>query len=219
MASPTPGDLVAAILEIRENDIHGIVEGMLADGVAPGAIIETCREAMSVIGQRFEAAQAFIPELIMTGEIMKSIAAQVRPHLADGGQSQNIGSVVLGTVKGDIHDIGKDLVGSILDAAGFEVVDLGVDVPAERFIEAIGPREDCTVALSCLLTTGFDSMRSIIAAITAAGVRGRVKIMVGGAAINALVCEYVAADGWGTDAATALKLAKAWAPGPKEECA
>ena len=99
----------------------------------------------------------------MAGEMMKAIAEQVRPHLAEGAASSKLGCVVLGTVKGDIHDIGKDLVGSILDAAGFEVVDLGVDVPAERFIDAIGDRDGCIVALSCLLTTGFDSMREIIA--------------------------------------------------------
>jgi 5-methyltetrahydrofolate--homocysteine methyltransferase len=203
MGSATTDDLIAAILEMREDDIRGIVEGMLADGVAPTAVIGACREAMSVMGRRFEAGEA--------GEMMKSIAAQVRPHLVDGGVSRSIGCVVLGTVQGDIHDIGKDLVGSILDAAGFEVVDLGVDVPAERFIEAILAREDCIVALSCLLTTGFDSMRSIIAAIRAAVAREGVKIMVGGAPISAMVGEYVGADGWGADAATALELAKNWA--------
>ena len=212
MAPPTTADLVAAILEIREDDIGGLVDALLAAGVAPAAIIESCRTAMSVIGQRFEAGEAFIPELIMAGVMMKAIAEQVRPHLAEGASSNKIGCVVLGTVKGDIHDIGKDIVGSILDAAGFEVVDLGVDVPAERFIAAIGEHDGCTIALSCLLTTGFDSMREIVAAIEAAGLRERAKIMVGGAPITAQVCDYAAADGWGADAATALELAKSWAP-------
>jgi methanogenic corrinoid protein MtbC1 len=212
MASPTTADLTAAILEMREDDIHGIVEALLAMGVEPASIIETCREAMSTIGRRFEAGEAFIPELVMAGEMMKAIAQQVRPHLA-GDAGSKVGCVVLGTVKGDIHDIGKDLVGSILDAAGFDIVDLGVDVPVERFVAAIGDCDGCIVALSCLLTTGFDSMREIIAAIEAAGARGRVKIMVGGAPITAQVCEYVAADGWGADAATALQLAKGWAIG------
>jgi methanogenic corrinoid protein MtbC1 len=175
------------------------------------AIIETCREAMSVIGRRFEAGEAFTPELVMAAELMKATAEQVRPRLAEGAGSSKVGCVVLGTVKGDIHDIGKDLVGSILDAAGFEVVDLGVDVPAERFVAAIDDREGCIVALSCLLTAGFDSVREIIAAIEAAGARERVEIMVGGAPVTAKVCEYVAADGWGADAATALELAKGWA--------
>jgi methanogenic corrinoid protein MtbC1 len=210
MGSPATADLSAAILEMREDDIRGIVDALLAAGVEAAAIVESCREAMSVIGRRFEAGEAFIPELIMAGEMMKQITAQVRPHLAAGASSSSVGCVVLGTVKGDIHDIGKDIVGSILDAAGFAVVDLGVDVPAERFVAAIADHDGCTVALSCLLTAGFDSMRTIIAVIGAAGVRERVKIMVGGAPITARVCEYVAADGWGSDAATALELAKAW---------
>jgi methanogenic corrinoid protein MtbC1 len=178
--------------------------------VAPAAIIESCREAMGVIGARFEAGEAFIPELIMAGEMMKAIAEQVRPHLTEGDAAETVGCVVLGTVKGDIHDIGKDLVGSILDAAGFQVIDLGVDVPAERFIAAIADHPDCIVALSCLLTTGFDSMRQIIGAIEAAGLRDQVSIMVGGAPITVQVCAYVHADGWGADAATALELARDW---------
>jgi 5-methyltetrahydrofolate--homocysteine methyltransferase len=129
MPSPTTADLITAILEIREDEIPGIVEAMLADGADPASIVDTCREAMNTVGQRFEAGEAFIPELIMAGEMMRGISEQVRPHLKEGGESENLGYVVLGTVKGDIHDIGKDIVGSILDAAGFEVVDLGVDVP------------------------------------------------------------------------------------------
>jgi methanogenic corrinoid protein MtbC1 len=217
MAAPTTADLTAAILEIRENDIHDIVESLLAMGVEPASIIEICREAMSTIGRRFEAGEAFIPELVMAGEMMKAITEQVRPHLAGDAVRSSVGRVVLGTVKGDIHDIGKDLVGTILDAAGFEVVDLGVDVPAERFIAAIGDGDGCIVALSCLLTTGFDSMREIIAGIVAAGARERVKIMVGGAPVTRLVCDYVAADGWGADAGTALELAKQWAPASRDE--
>jgi 5-methyltetrahydrofolate--homocysteine methyltransferase len=213
MAAPTTADLTSAIVEIREEEIPGIVDGLLASGVEPGAIIDACREAMGVIGQRFEAGEAFIPELIMAGEMMKAIAEQVRPHLGEDAAGSQIGCVVLGTVKGDIHDIGKDLVGSILDAGGFEVVDLGVDVPAERFVAAIGERQGCTVALSCLLTTGFESMRQIITGIAAAQLRDDVRIMVGGAPITAQVCEYVGADGWGSDAATALDLAKRWTTG------
>jgi methanogenic corrinoid protein MtbC1 len=213
MLSPTTADLITAILEIREDEISGIVEAMLAEGADPASIVDTCREAMNTVGQRFEAGEAFIPELIMAGEMMRGISEQVRPHLKEGGESENVGCVVLGTVKGDIHDIGKDIVGSILDAAGFEVVDLGVDVPAERFVDAIGDRADCIVGLSCLLTSGFDSMRTIIAALVDSGVRDRVKVMVGGAPITDQVCSHVAADGWGTDAASALDLAQAWANG------
>jgi len=212
MAELTTAALTAAIVEIREQEIPAIVEALLAAGVDPTEVIGAGRQAMGVIGSRFEAGEAFIPELIMAGEMMKAIAEQVRPCLAEGATTAHAGCVVLGTVKGDIHDIGKDLVGSILDAGGFEVIDLGVDVPAERFITAIGERPGCSVALSCLLTTGFDSMRQIIAGIEQAGLRNGVKVMIGGAPVTAQVCEYVVADGWGADAAVALELAKAWAP-------
>lgn len=212
MPTPTTADLTAAIVEIREGDVYDIVEALLAAGVQPPAIIEACREAMGVIGRRFEAGQAFIPELVMAGEMMKAVVEEVRPLLATGPQAGHAGCVVLGTVMGDIHDIGKDLVGTVLDAAGFDVVDLGVDVPPERFVAAIEERDRCIVALSCLLTTGFEKMRETVAAVDATGARSRVKIMIGGAPITALVCEHVAADGWGVDAAAALELARQWAP-------
>jgi len=213
MAPSSLDDLTNAILEIREDDVPRIVESLLATGIDPSMIIGACREAMSVVGKRFEAGEAFIPELMMAGEMMKTVAAQVGPHLGGRDGSQTFGCVLLGTVKGDIHDIGKDLVGSILEAAGFEVIDLGVDVPPERFVAALEGRDGCTVALSCLLTTGFESMRDTVAAITKAGLRDRVKVMVGGAPVTKQICEYVAADDWGADAATALALAKSWFDG------
>ena len=213
MATVAPQDLFDAITEIREDEVPGIVEALLASGVAPGAVIDVCREAMSFIGERFERGEAFIPELIMAGEMMKGVAAQVAPLLSEAGGGEKVGIVVIGTVKGDIHDIGKDLVASILDAAGFAVVNLGVDVPAESFVAAAQENPGCTIALSCLLTTGFDSMKVTTDALSAAGLRDQVKVMVGGAPVTLQVCEYAAADGWGADAATALELAKGWAAG------
>ena len=212
MASPDHQELVSAIVQIREDDVPRIVAGLLESGVDANAVIDSCREAMGVIGKRFEEGQAFIPELVMAGELMKTVAAQVAPYLT-GAAGERQGCVVIGTVKGDIHDIGKDLVASILDAGGFEVVDLGVDVPATRFMEALTERDGAIIALSCLLTTGFDSMRAIVTDITEAGLRARVKIMVGGAPITQQVCDYVGADGWGSDAARALDLAQTWTAG------
>jgi methanogenic corrinoid protein MtbC1 len=214
LSSLKRGSLVDAIVQIREQEVLVLVDDLLANGAEPAAVVEMCREAMTLIGKRFEAGEAFIPELIMAGEIMKSIAEKVKPLLKDADSNSSLGSVVIGTVKGDVHDIGKDIVVSILDAAGFEVTDLGVDVPAERFVEEIGKRPFCTVALSCLLTTGFDSMKSTVAAIEQAGLRARAKLMIGGAPITEQVCRYAAADGWGNDAASALNLAKQWAEAP-----
>jgi 5-methyltetrahydrofolate--homocysteine methyltransferase len=213
MSSVSTQDLVRAITEIREEDAVAIVDDLLAGGTDPSEIIESCRVAMTIIGARFEAGEAFIPELIMAGEIMAAISAGVRPHLSDGRRVGSLGRVVLGTVRGDIHDIGKDIVASLLEASGFEVFDLGVDVEPRRFVETVREQGACTVALSCLLTTGFDSMKATVAAIDDAGMRPMAKVMIGGAPITADVCDYVGADGWGDDAATALRLAGRWAEG------
>lgn len=206
-------DLTRALVEVREQDALEIADELLTNGTDPDSIIEVCREAMTIIGKRYEAGEAFIPELIMAGEIMSGISAKVKPRLGARDDVSGRGTVVLGTVKGDIHDIGKDIVGSLLEAAGFGLVDLGVDVPADRFVAAIRDSESCMVALSCLLTTGFEAMKTTVGAIEEAGLRAQVKVMVGGAPVTQQVCEYAAADGWGDDAASALRLADQWAQG------
>ena len=146
----------------------------------------------------------------MAGEIMRLLADEVKPYLRGATIGKDLGCVVLGTVEGDIHDIGKDIVGTLLGATGFEVVDLGVDVPAERFAAAVADREGCTVGLSCLLTTGFESMETTVKAIEAAGLRSRVNIMIGGASVTEQVRRYSGADAFGNDAAAAVDLAKGW---------
>jgi methanogenic corrinoid protein MtbC1 len=207
----TPDDLVLAVVEIREKDALTIVDELLDDGTDPATIIDSCREAMTTIGERFEAGEAFIPELIMAGELMSGISAKVQPRLKQGDTSRSIGCIIIGTVKGDIHDIGKDIVASLLDASGFEVVNLGVDVEPKRFVDEVREHGSCTVALSCLLTSGFDAMRATVAAIKEAGLRSQTQIMIGGAPITEDVCGYAGADGWGDDAATALRVASEWA--------
>ena len=202
-------DLITAIVSMDEDAAASIVETWLDEGVDPSAIVEVSRAAMTVVGERYQAGEAFIPELIMAGEIMRSISSRLKPHLGTG-VSPSLGRVVFGTVKGDIHDIGKDIVVSLLGSAGFEVVDLGVDVPAERFVAAVGEQRPCTLGLSCLLTLGFESMKETIDAIVAAGLRSHVRVMIGGAPITHRVCEYVHADGFGTDASQALELAQRW---------
>jgi 5-methyltetrahydrofolate--homocysteine methyltransferase len=209
----TQDDLTSALVEVREQEALEIVDDLLANGKDPGSIIDACRQAMTIIGARFEANEAFIPELIMAGEIMSGVSARVKPYLSVSGETSGRGRVVLGTVKGDIHDIGKDIVGTLLAASGFDVVDLGVDVPTERFVEAVRDETSCTVALSCLLTTGFESMKTTIAAFEEAGLRDKVSVMVGGAPVTQRVCEYTGADGWGDDAASALRLAAQWQKG------
>ena len=166
---------------------------------------------MTVLGDKFECEEVFIPELIMGGEIMKGIADELKPRIkgeATCGQSR--GTIVLGTVAGDIHDIGKDVVVLMLDVNGYDVHDLGIDVPIEKFVAAIDELQPQVVGLSGLLTLAFDSMKATIDGIAAAGKRDQVKIMIGGSPVDEQVCTYTGADGWGRDAAAALRLAAEW---------
>jgi len=206
-------DLVSAIVELREADAAQLVDERLAAGVDPLALIAAGQEAMDIIGKQFAEGVVFIPELIMAGEIMKSLSAKVTPYLADQRSAKRLGTVVLGTVQGDIHDIGKGIVATMLDIAGFDVIDLGVDVPAEKFIATLRDSHAPIVGLSGLLTVAIDSMKATVAAIGEAGLRATAKIMIGGAPINEQVRAYTNADGWAKDAVAAVDLAKSWVGG------
>ena len=205
-------ELTNAVVELREEDALAIVDRLLGEGADPVGILGDCKRAMDVIGERFACGEAFIPELIMAGEIMQAISGKLKPHLAAVPAEEKLGTIALGTVKGDIHDIGKDIVATMLDIAGFDVIDLGVDVPQEKFVEAArdGAR---IVAMSGLLTNAVEAMKRTVAALDEAGVRGAVRIMVGGAPITDQVREYTGSDGWGRDAVEAVELAKSWLGG------
>ena len=164
---------------------------------------------MSEVGARFERQDYFVSDLIMSGEIFKQVGALLEPHLGSGGGSR-LGKIVIGTVKGDIHDIGKDIVVNMLKAAGFEVIDLGVDVPPSRFVDALKESGATVLGLSGLLTLAFDSMKETIREVAAAGMRDKVRIMVGGGPVDGNVCKAVGADEWGRNAQQAVRLAKLW---------
>jgi 5-methyltetrahydrofolate--homocysteine methyltransferase len=166
-----------------------------------------------VLGDKFECEEVFIPELIMGGEIMKGIAEELKPRIKGEATAATRGTVVLGTVAGDIHDIGKDVVVLMLDVNGYDVHDLGIDVPIEKFVAAIDEFQPQVVGLSGLLTLAFDSMKATIEGIAAAGKRDQVKIMIGGSPVDEQVCTYTGADGWGRDAAAALRMAAEWTGG------
>jgi len=206
-------ELTEAVIELREQDALQITDRLLAAGTDPLTIVAACKEAMEVIGQRFACGEAFIPELIMAGEIMKGITAKVKPHLAAQAADEKLGTVVLCTVQGDIHDIGKDIVGSMLGIAGFEVVDLGVDAKVATVVEKVREAHPDVVGLSGLLTVAFDSMRATVAAIDEAGLHDGLKIMIGGAPVNEEVRAFAGADGWAKDAVGAVDLAKTWVGG------
>jgi methanogenic corrinoid protein MtbC1 len=206
-------ELTDAIVGIREDEAMALVKSMLEGGTDPNEVLAQARDAMTELGRRFECEEAFIPELIMGGEIMKNIAAELKPHLKGDEEGAKLGTVIIGTVQGDIHDIGKDIVVMMLDINGYEVHDLGVDVPADRFIAEIRESGAQIVGLSGLLTLAFDSMKATVDAIAAAGLRDQVKIMVGGAPADAQVQDYTGADGWGNDVGQALKLCAGWTGG------
>lgn len=206
-------ELVKAISEIREDDALRMVEAEVAKGGNLEGILADCQEAMNVVGGLYEKGDYFLPELIMSGEMLKKISDIVKPLLVGGGVKTGAakkGKVVLGTVKGDIHDIGKDIVGFMLDVNGFEVADLGVDVPIEKFIEAVKKEKPQVVALSGFLTLAYDSMKATVDALDKAGLRKGVKIMIGGGQITEMVKDYVKADAFGMDAVAAVRLAKQW---------
>ena len=206
-------ELKSAVEELREDDALALVDRMLDEGADPVEILDQSKRAMDVIGERFACGEAFIPELIMAGEIMQQISGRLKPHLAGAAPAERRGTIVLGTVQGDIHDIGKDIVGTMFDIAGFEVVDLGVDVPVATFVETAREKQAQIVAMSCLLTSAFDAMKQTVAALGDAGLRGDLRVMVGGAPMTEGVCGYTGADGWAKDAVGAADLAKQWLGG------
>jgi 5-methyltetrahydrofolate--homocysteine methyltransferase len=205
--------LADAILAMDEAAALQLVSDRLDAGEAPEAVLEDAKAAMTVLGDKFAREEVFIPELIMGGEIMKGIAAELKPRITADSAAEKRGTIVMGTVNGDIHDIGKDVVVMMLEVSGYEVHDLGIDVPVERFVAAIDELKPEVVGLSGLLTLAFDSMKATIDGIATAGKRDQVKVMIGGSPVDEQVCVYTGADGWGRDATAALSLAAEWTGG------
>ncbi len=203
-------ELVEAISDMREEDALRLTREMLDRGENPARILDDTRAAMALVGQRFEAGKYFVPELVYAGEILRQISDVVKPKLAATSNAPKIGTVVIGTVQGDIHDIGKDIVTFMLDVNGFEVHDLGVDVPPQKFVDAVREFQPQVVGLSGFLTLAFDSMKETVEAIQAAGLRDQVKIMIGGGQVGEEIRAFAGADGFGKDAAVGVTLAKKW---------
>ena len=207
-------ELITAIAELNEEEAMSLVHAMLDAGEDPQVILNATSEAMRIIGSRFDEREYFLPELIIAGDLMKQIAELVKPKLATkAATTKPLGKIVLGTVAGDIHDIGKDVVGFMLDANGFEVHDLGVDVPVATFIAKIREVQPEIVGLSGFLTLAFEQMKLTVEAIKEAGLRDQVKIMIGGAIMDSEAAQYVGADAYGANATAAVKIAKSWTGG------
>ncbi len=202
-------ELVEALVGMREKDALEIVEAMLERGEKPEVILAQSGEAMRIVGEHYEEGDFFLPELIMSGEMLKKIGVLLKPKMAAQASTRTtVGRVVLGTVRGDIHDIGKDIVGFVLDVNGFEVTDLGINVPEDKFVEAVREKKPQILALSGFLSLAFDTMKSTIAAVEQAGLREGLKVVIGGGQIDATVRDFVGADAYGDDAMAALRFAK-----------
>ena len=201
--------LIVAITEMREEEALKITTELLDHGVSPADILGACKEAMDVIGKRFECGEAFIPELMLAGEMMTAITSVLKPRMAEDATGEKLGKIVMGTVQGDIHDIAKDIVCFMLDLNGFEVTDLGVDVAPEKFVETAKETGAKIVGLSGFLTLAFEPMKDTVAALKAAGLD--VKVMIGGGQVDENIRQYTGADAYGKDAMAAVAIAKSWA--------
>jgi 5-methyltetrahydrofolate--homocysteine methyltransferase len=198
---------------MREDEALEVARQMLQGGEDPLRVLEASREAMAMIGRRFEEGRYFLPELILAGEMLRTISTIAQEKLGKGVRIGRSGRVLIGTVQGDIHDIGKDIVVFMLDSAGFEVLDLGIDVPQEKFVDAIKEFQPKVVGLSGFLTLAFDSMKATVEAIGEAGFRDQVKIMIGGGQMDEHVKAYCGADAYGADAVAAVSLSRHWIGG------
>jgi methanogenic corrinoid protein MtbC1 len=203
-------DLVNTLADLKEEEALKIVKDRLSAGEDSLKILEDARKGMEIVGNRFASSDYFIPDLVYSGEILKEVTELVKPKLNKAAESKKLGKIVFGTVAGDIHDIGKDIVVFMLDVNGFEVHDLGVDVPVQKFVEKIKETDAPIVGLSGFLALAFDSMKETVEAIKAAGLRDKVKVMIGGGQITDEVKNYTGADAYGKDAMTGVTLAKKW---------
>ena len=193
----------------RAKIVPGLVQNALDEGEKPVEILQTMIQAMDVVGERFKNNEIFVPEMLIAAKAMKKGVEILKPLLAEEGGT-NAGKVIIGTVAGDLHDIGKNLVAMMIESAGFEVIDLGVDVPADRFVETYRENPDTKIiALSALLTTTMPAMRDTVALLNKQDFRGNIKIMVGGAPISADFAREIGADAYSEDAASAAATAKA----------
>jgi 5-methyltetrahydrofolate--homocysteine methyltransferase len=185
---------------------------LLEDKKDPMRVLELCRTAMDIVGQRFEEGEYFLPELVLAGEMLDTIGAVAKPLIkqSEGGEQEKHGKVLIGTVHGDLHDIGKNIVSFMLDINGFEVKDIGIDVPVQTFIDEISEFQPDVVGLSGFLTLAFDSMKETIEAFDQAGMRDSFKIMIGGGQIDETVRAYTGADAFGVNAVEAVNLCRDW---------
>ena len=203
-----PAELYDAILTGDAKKAEEITKAAIEAKVDPSEIVQKYMiPAMAEVGDRFECNEYFVPELLIAARAMKTALALLSPLLVEAG-AEPAGRVVIGTVQGDLHDIGKNLVASMLEGGGFEVIDLGVDVPVEKFVEVAKEKDGTIVALSALLTTTMTMMKNVVTALEEAGVRGQTKVVIGGAPITQQYADEIGADGYSDNASSAVALVR-----------
>jgi 5-methyltetrahydrofolate--homocysteine methyltransferase len=205
--------LVEWLADMNEEDAIALSNKMLLeDKKDPMRVLDLCRAAMDIVGKRFEEGEYFLPELVLAGEMLDNIGAVAKPLIkqGEGGEAKKLGKVLIGTVHGDLHDIGKNIVSFMLDINGFEVKDIGIDVPVKTFIDEINEFKPDVVGLSGFLTLAFDSMKETISAFDQAGMRDKFKVMIGGGQIDETVRAYTGADAFGVNAVEAVNLCRNW---------
>jgi len=201
-----------AIVEMREDEALALTKEFIAAGGQAENVLEICRQALEAVGIRFEKGEYFLPELVLAGEMLREISEIVKPLLAAKGPEQEkpSGTVVIGTVHGDLHDIGKNIVCFMLEVNGYKVVDLGIDVPVEKFVDIVRETQPLVLGLSGFLTLAFDSMKETVEALAKEGLRDKLKIMIGGGQIDDAVRAYTGADAFGRNAMAAVTLCRGW---------
>ncbi len=202
--------LISNMADLMEDETIAMVKDLVKSGTNPMDILDDASSAMALVGKRFETGEYFIPDLMMAGEILKGISEIVKPLLEKEGPAKKKGKVLIGTVAGDIHDIGTDIVQFMLDVSGYDVLNIGIDVPVPVFVEKIKEFKPAVVGLSGFLTLAFDSMKKTVEAIEAEGLRKDIKIMIGGGQMDDEIRKYVKADAYGKDAMAAVTLCNGW---------
>lgn len=204
-------ELYDLLVDLKEDDVLNLVQDQLDSGTDPHSIAETCREAMIEIGNLFAKKEYFLSELVMSGEIFREVMELLEPKMLSASENEEkIGIIVIGTVKGDIHDLGKNIMIGTLKSSGFEVYDLGVDVPPERFVEKVKEVEPDILGMSCVISIGWDSLKETVESLKQAGLRNKVKIILGGGGVDEDVLKFAGADAAVKDAIEGIEQCKRW---------
>jgi methylmalonyl-CoA mutase cobalamin-binding domain/chain len=205
-----PESLVQALVEMKEAEALQRAKQLLAEGNDAMKILESCSRAVEIVGHRFEKGVYFLPHLMMAGEMLKQISGMIKPVIQEQKSEDKEGKVLIGTVEGDIHDIGKNIVVFLLEVNGFDVRDIGINQKPAEFVDGIQNFQPHVVGMSGLLTLAFDSMKKTVMAIEAAGLRKNVRIMIGGGMVTEKIKDYTGADAYALDAMAGVRLAKKW---------